>query len=108
MSRSWQRLCAYVGQVLIGWNIDEFEGSLSVFFAHFVVVRTVVFCSIIDLVAFGDGDGTGVVTTESAGDGHLELEVGESFPDPKELPACEGEGDVFGLGGRSGNDVLLP
>ena len=107
MSRSWQRLCAYAGQVLIGWNIDEFEGSLSVFFAHFVIVRIDVFCSIIDLVVFGDGDGTGVVTTESTGDGHLELEVSESFPDPEELPVCEGEGDVFGLGGRSGNNVLL-
>ena len=77
MSRSWQRLRTYIGQVLIGRNIDEFEGSLSVFFAHFVVMRIDVFRSIIDLVVFGDGDGTGVITMESTGDGHLE--IGESF-----------------------------
>ena len=69
-------------------------------------MRIDVFRSIIDLVVFGDGDGTSVVTTESTVDGHLE--IGESFLDPEELPACEGEGDVFGLGGGSGDDVLLP
>ena len=80
MNRSWQRLRTYVGQVLIDRNVDEFEGSLSVLFAYFVVVRIDVFRTIIDLVVFGDGDGTSVVTTESTGDGHLE--VGERFLDP--------------------------
>ena len=88
-------------------NINQFESFLSVFFAHFVVIRIDVFCSIIDLVVFDNGDCTSIVRTESTGDEHLELKVGESFPDPEEFPACKGEGDVFGLGGGSGKNVLL-
>ena len=78
MNRSWQRLGAYIGQVLIGKNIDKLESSLSVF-AHFVVVRIDVFRRIVDLIVFGDGDGAGVVITKSTGDGLGHLEVGESF-----------------------------
>ena len=67
-------------------------------------MRIDVFRSIIDLVVFGDGDGTGVFTMESTGDRHLE--ISKSFLDPEELPGCEEEGDVFGLGGGSGDDVV--
>ena len=82
------------------------EASLSVFFTQFVVVRIDVFCLIIDLVVLGDGDGTGVVTMEGSGDGHLE--INKSFLNTEELPACMGEVDVFRLGSGSGDNVLLP
>ena len=80
MGRSWQRLCAYVGQVLIGRHIDEVEGTLAVLLAHLVVVGSNVLRSVVDLVVLRDGDGTCVVTAEGTRDGHLE--IGESFLNP--------------------------
>ena len=91
---------------MIGRNIDQLKGSLSVFVMHFVVIHIDVFRSIIDLVVLGDEDCTGVLTMESTGDGHLE--VSESFLNPEELLAYKGEGDVFRLGGGSGDNAPPP